>query len=56
MLVEIVCAIPAVMRDPSAGETPISSVLEAPIWTGLPALIGASAGYLFKRGSKTADN
>jgi hypothetical protein len=55
MLVEIVCAVPAVMRDPNAGETPISIVLEAPFWTGLPALIGAGAGYLFKRRSKAAE-
>jgi hypothetical protein len=54
MLVEIVCAVPAVMRDPNAGETPISIVLEAPFWTGLPALIGAGVGYLIKRRVKAA--
>jgi hypothetical protein len=49
MLVEIICAVPAVMRDPNTGETPVSIVLEAPFWTGLPALIGAGVGYLFRR-------
>ena len=55
MLVEIVCAVPTVMRDPNAGETPISIILEAPFWTGLPALIGAGVGYLLKRRSKVAE-
>lgn len=50
MLVEIVCAIPLVMRNQSGGETPISIVLEAPFWTGLPTLIGAGVGYAVKRG------
>jgi hypothetical protein len=49
MLVEIACAVPAVMRAPQGGETPISIVLEAPFWTGIPALIGAGTGYLFKK-------
>lgn len=49
MLVEIAVAIPAVIREPTGGETPISIVLEAPFWTGLPALVGAGIGYLIKR-------
>jgi hypothetical protein len=49
MLVEIAWAIPAVLRDPDAMETPLSIVLESPFWSGLPALIGAGVGYLIKR-------
>ena len=37
------------MRDPNALERPISIVLEALFWTGLPSLIGAGVGYLIKR-------
>jgi hypothetical protein len=54
MLMEIAVFVPVVMRDPSGGETPISVVVEAPFWTGLPALIGASTGYLKKRMTKKA--
>lgn len=51
MLVEIVIAIPLSLADPNAMETPISIILEAPFWTGIPALIGAGAGYGMKRWS-----
>jgi hypothetical protein len=54
ILMEIAVFVPVVMRDPSGGETPISVVVEAPFWTGLPALIGASTGYLKKRMTKKA--
>jgi hypothetical protein len=50
MLLEIAFAVPATMRAPNAGETPISVVLESPFWAGLPTLIGAGVGYLFKKG------
>lgn len=50
MLAEIVYAIPLTMQDPGGIESPVSVVLEAPFWTGLPALIGAGAGYLIRRG------
>jgi hypothetical protein len=50
MLVEIAFAVPATMRTPDAGETPISVVLESPFWAGVPTLIGAGVGYLFKKG------
>lgn len=50
MLAEIIFAIPLSLLDPQPVETPISIVLEAPFWTGLPALIGAGAGYLIRRG------
>jgi hypothetical protein len=46
MLVEIVLAVPVSLRDPNAGETPISIVLEAPFWTGIPTFIGAGVGYV----------
>jgi hypothetical protein len=46
MLVEIAIAIPVTMRDPNAVETPVSVVLEAPFWTGIPTFIGAGMGYL----------
>jgi len=49
MLVEIAWAIPAALRDPNALETPVSIILEAPFWSGLPAFIGAGVGYLIKR-------
>ena len=49
MLVEIICLVPVVMRDQGVGETPISVILEAPFWTGMPTFIGASCGYLMKR-------
>lgn len=51
MLVEIIVAIPIALRDPEALETPMSIVLEAPFWTGLPALLGAGFGYALKRGN-----
>jgi hypothetical protein len=44
MGVEILIAAPATLVDPSAGETPISVVLEAPFWTGIPAFVGALVG------------
>ena len=49
MLVEIALAIPASLRDPNALETPLSIVLEAPFWTGIPALLGAAIGYGLSR-------
>lgn len=52
MLVEIAWAIPASLGDPNAMETPLSIVLEAPFWTGIPALIGAGVGYIIKRGNE----
>lgn len=52
MLMEIVCAIPISLRDPNAMETPLSIVLEAPFWTGIPTLIGAGIGYLIKRANQ----
>jgi hypothetical protein len=48
MGVEIVIGVPATLLDPSAGETPISVVLEAPFWTGLPALVGAVVGGIVR--------
>jgi hypothetical protein len=51
ILVEIVCAIPVSLATPTAGETPVSIVLESWFWAGLPALIGAGAGYGIKRWS-----
>lgn len=50
MLVEILIAIPLTLVDPNAGESPISVILEAPFWTGIPALLGAGVGYGIKRG------
>lgn len=35
--------------DPNAMETPLSIIVEAPFWVGIPALIGAGVGYLIKR-------
>lgn len=49
ILVEIAWAIPASLSDPNAMETPLSIVLEAPFWTGMPTLIGSGVGYLIKR-------
>jgi hypothetical protein len=49
MAVEIICAVPLVMRNQGAGETPVSVILEAPFWTGIPTFIGAGVGYLAKR-------
>ncbi|NTU84751.1 MAG: hypothetical protein HGA45_36205 [Chloroflexales bacterium] len=54
MLVEILIAIPLSLADPNPGETPISVILEAPFWTGIPALIGAGVGYGIKRGVAAA--
>ena len=51
MLVELAWAIPASLRYPHAIETPLSLVLEAPFWTGIPACIGAGVGYPIKRGN-----
>jgi hypothetical protein len=48
MAAEIVIAVPATLLDPTGGETPISVVLEAPFWTGLPALVGALFGGLIR--------
>jgi hypothetical protein len=44
MGVEIIIAVPATLLAPTGGETPISVVLEAPFWTGLPAFVGALFG------------
>jgi hypothetical protein len=44
MAVEIAIAVPITLIAPYAGETPISVVLEAPFWTGMPAFIGALFG------------
>jgi hypothetical protein len=44
MAVEIVIAVPATLLDPTGGETPISVVLEAPFWTGIPTFLGALLG------------
>lgn len=44
MGVELVFAIPATLLGPGGGETPISVILEAPFWTGIPALFGAGIG------------
>jgi hypothetical protein len=44
MVVEIAIAVPLTLFNPSGGETPISVVLEAPFWTGVPALVGALIG------------
>jgi hypothetical protein len=49
MAVELIFAIPATIGDPTGGETPISVILEAPFWTGLPAFVGASIGALVRR-------
>ena len=48
MAAEIVIAVPATLLDPTGGETPISVVLEAPFWTGLPAFVGALCGGLIR--------
>lgn len=40
---EIAIGIPATLFH-SDGETPISVILEAPFWTGMPSLIGAMIG------------
>lgn len=49
MLLGIVVAIPVSLADPSLGESPLSIILEAPIWTGIPALMGAAAGHVIRR-------
>lgn len=54
MLAEILIAIPLSLNDPNPVETPISIILEAPFWTGIPALIGAGVGYGIKRGVAVA--
>ena len=43
MGVEILIGIPATLMQPG-GETPVSVILEAPFWTGVPSLIGALIG------------
>lgn len=48
MLAEIIVAIPAVLGDPKAVESPVSIVLEAPFWIGFPAFVGAGVGYAVK--------
>ena len=50
MAVELAFAIPATLLDPGGGETPVSVILEAPFWTGLPALIGAAIGVAARWG------
>ena len=58
MAVELAFAVPATMLDSSGGETPFSVVLEAPFWTGMPALFGAVIGvamrWLSTAGSRVA--
>lgn len=44
MGIELAFAIPMTLADPTGGETPFSVVLEAPFWTGAPALVGAMLG------------
>lgn len=44
MGVELLFAIPATLIAPGGGETPFSVILEAPFWTGFPALLGAAIG------------
>lgn len=46
ILVFIALAVPMVLQEPGAGETPFSIVLESPFWAGLPALTGAVFGYV----------
>ena len=48
MAVELAFAIPATMLDSTGGETPISVILEAPFWTGIPALFGAVIGVAMR--------
>jgi hypothetical protein len=48
MGVEIVIGVPATLLDPTAGETPIGVVLEAPFWTGLPVFVGALVGGIVR--------
>jgi hypothetical protein len=48
MGVEIIIAVPATLLAPTGGETPISVVLEAPFWTGLPAFVGALFGGIVR--------
>ena len=60
MGIEIAIGIPATLVYPD-GETPISVVLEAPFWTGLPSLIGALMGAALRaavdrRGHSTVHN
>lgn len=49
MAVEIAIAIPLTLADPQAGETPLSVILEAPFWTGAPALVAAWVGHRMRR-------
>jgi hypothetical protein len=46
MAVEIAIAAPITLLAPDGGETPISVVLEAPFWTGMPAFLGALLGAI----------
>lgn len=60
MGVEIAIGIPATILHPG-GETPISVILEAPFWTGIPSLIGALIGgavraFVNGRGGMAAHN
>ena len=60
MGIEIAIGIPATLVHPD-GETPISVVLEAPFWTGVPSLIGALIGgalraVVDRRGRSAAHN
>ena len=48
MGVELAFAIPATMLDPTGGETPVSVILEAPFWTGVPAFVGAMIGAVVR--------
>jgi hypothetical protein len=43
MAVEIAIGIPATLIHP-VGESPVSVILEAPFWAGVPSLIAASIG------------
>jgi hypothetical protein len=49
MAVELAFAIPATLLEPGGGETPVSVILEAPFWTGIPALVGAAIGVAARR-------
>jgi hypothetical protein len=53
MAVEIAIAIPFTLADSHAEETPLSVIVEAPFWTGIPALLAAWVGQRLKRARAT---
>jgi hypothetical protein len=53
MLVEITVAIPTVIGATNPEETPFSIILEAPFWTGIPALVGAGVGYALRKQARS---